>query len=211
MVKIENYIITNYDIELESEFYESTSEKDSAIILCHPDPRMGGNFYNNVISGIFEKSINQDISCLRFNFRGVGRSTGNLSNGSGEHSDVKACIDYLIEKLGVDKIFLCGYSFGAAIGCSTINYSDKIIGFAAISLPFDLYNRKYEDLSQTEKPKLFIQGDRDSFIPLSNFEKHYASYQDPKSFKVIDGADHLYWSYEGLIANEVINFFKSLK
>jgi alpha/beta superfamily hydrolase len=30
---------------------------------------------------------------MRFNFRGVGNSTGNHTSGKGELSDVQACID----------------------------------------------------------------------------------------------------------------------
>ena len=52
--------------------------------------------YNNVVTAVFNIFMSNNISCLRFNFRAVGRSTGNHSSGRGELSDVKACIDYLI-------------------------------------------------------------------------------------------------------------------
>ena len=211
MVKTQNIMIPNVQIKLEAEVYESISKKEIFILLCHPDPRMGGNFHNNVISGIFKNLISKDISCLRFNFRGVGKSTGSFSNGEGELSDVKACIDFIIENKVARKIFLVGYSFGALTGCAAINYNEKIIGYVAISLPFKHYDRKYEILSQTDKLKLFVQGDDDSFVPLSNFNKYYATYQEPKNSVIIKGADHFYWGFEEIISNEIIKFLIRLK
>ena len=211
MVKTHNIIIHNDQIELEAEIYESFSIKDIFVLLCHPDPRMGGNFHNNIISGIFKSLISNDISCLRFNFRGVGKSTGSFSNGEGELRDVKSCIDFVIETKEGRKIFLVGYSFGALIGCAAINYNDNIIGFAAISLPFEHYAQKIENLTRSDKPKLFVQGDNDNFVPLSNFYKYYTSYQEPKNSLIIKGADHFYWGFEEKIASEIIKFILSLK
>ena len=167
--------------------------------------------YNNVVSAVFNIFMNNDISCLRFNFRAVGRSTGNHSSGRGELSDVKACIDFLINIKKVERVFICGYSYGAAIGCSAVNYSEKVIGYASISFPWDFIGPKYKKLSQTDKPKLFIQGDRDDVADFNNFQKHYDFYSDPKEYKIISGADHFYGGYESQAAEEVFRFYKSIK
>ena len=211
MVDINRFFITNEDIKLEAEYFQSHSDARSAIILCHPHPRFGGNMHNNVISSLFQAFISNKFSTLRFNFRAVGRSTGQHSNGRGELSDVKACIDYLLNDKGIEKIFISGYSFGAGIGCSAINYSPKIMGYAAISLPWDLLGIKYKKLTQTNKPKLFIQGDRDEVASFSKFREHYDFYQEPKTYEIIEGADHFYWGYDKRVANIVLRFFKSLK
>ena len=54
--------------------------------------------YNNVVSGVFNKFTQNGISCLRFNFRGVGRSSGNHTTGTGELIDTKTCIDFLLNE-----------------------------------------------------------------------------------------------------------------
>ena len=150
------------------------------------------------------------ISCLRFNFRAVGKSTGNHTSGRGELSDVKACIDFLIEQKSISNILICGYSYGAAIGCSAINYSDKIFAYIAISLPWDFIGSKYKKLTQSDKPKLFLQGDRDDVAHYNKFEEHYLFYDEPKNYKIINGADHFYRSYESQLAKKVFKFYKSL-
>ncbi len=166
--------------------------------------------YNNVISAVFNIFKRNDISCLRFNFRAVGRSTGSHSSGRGEISDVKACIDFLINTKQVEKILICGYSYGAAIGCSTVNHSKKIIGYTSISFPWDFMGTKYKKLSQSTKPKLFIQGDRDDVANYSNFQSHYDFYNDPKDFKILERCDHFYWGYDTQAADEVFKFYQSI-
>jgi len=159
------------------------------------------------VSGVYNKLTKSTVPCLRFNFRGVGRSTGKHSGGIGELSDVKACIDFLIKDRTYERLIICGYSYGAAIGCSVINYSDKIIGYIAISFPFDFIGSKYRDLSQSNKPKLFIQGNQDTIAFYEKFEENYSFYHDPKRKKIIQGADHFYWNYEDQVADEVLKFY----
>jgi alpha/beta superfamily hydrolase len=166
--------------------------------------------YNNVVSGVFNKFVKNDISCMRFNFRGVGHSTGNHTNGKGELSDVKACIDHLTQILQFDRLFICGYSYGAAIGCSAVNYSEKIIGYCAISFPWDYMGIEYKEFSQSTSPKLFIQGNKDTVAPYEHFMKHYNFYSEPKKFRIIEGADHFFQGFEETISKEVMNFYKSI-
>jgi len=205
MVATEKLFISNSEIKLEAEFFQSKSGKLKPIVLiCHPHPQFGGNMYNNVVSGVFNKLIENDLSCLRFNFRGVGGSTGSHSDGTGELSDVHACVDYLIKE-SFERIIICGYSYGAAIGCSAVNYLEKIIGFISISFPWGFMGI-YKKKSQTSKPKLFIQGNRDDIAQFDQFQENYEFYLDPKKRKIIDRADHFYQNYEEQVAEEVLNF-----
>ena len=56
------------------------------------------------------------MAVLRFNFRGVGKSTGAYDFGHGEQDDVRAAIDYLHHHYPPSDIVLAGYSFGAWVG-----------------------------------------------------------------------------------------------
>lgn len=211
MVEKEILFIKNNELKLEAEYYQSKSNKKIPVVLiCHPHPQYGGNMYNNVVSGVFNKLVSNDISCLRFNFRGVGKSNGTHSDGTGELADVKACIDFLINEKNHERLIICGYSYGAAIGCSAINYSDKVISYISLSFPWDFLDSKYKKLSQTDKPKLFIQGNHDSIARYESFEENFDYYKKPKIRKIIDGADHFYRGFEEQIANEILKFYNSL-
>ena len=200
-----NLFIHHNELKLEAQFFKSELNNEFAVILCHPHPQYGGNMQNNVVSSVFSRLTKEDITCLRFNFRGVGRSTGTHSGGIGEIEDVKACEDYLIKE-NFNKLLICGYSYGAAIGCSTVNYRDKIVGFIAISFPWDFMGEEFKKLSQTEKPKFFIQGNKDSIAKYEKFHEHYENYQDPKEFFIIEGANHFYRGYEDQVAAKVYGY-----
>ncbi|MGV9205561.1 MAG: alpha/beta hydrolase, partial [Promethearchaeia archaeon] len=162
MVAAQSLYINANGLKLEAEMFESNANKENAVIICHPHPQYGGSMYNNVVSGVFSHLKKEKISCLRFNFRGVGRSTGSHSGRVGELDDVKACVDFLLKEKNISNIVICGYSYGAAIGCSAVNYSEKIVGFIAISFPWDFMGQNFKKISQTQKPKFFIQGNQDS-------------------------------------------------
>ena len=207
MVATEKIFISNDENTLEAEIFQSNLGKNKPITLIfHPHPQYGGNMYNNVVSGVFNKLIENNYSCLRFNFRGIGNSTGSHSNGTGELSDVQACIAFLIKE-GYERILLCGYSYGAAIGCSAVNYSDKIIGFVSIAFPWGFMGI-YKQKTHTSKPKLFIQGKRDQVAHFDQFQANYNSYSDPKKSLILD-TDHFYWGYEDKVAEEVLKFLNN--
>lgn len=171
---------------------------------------MGGTMWNNVVTGILNTFIQNDITCLRFNFRGSGRSTGDHGDGDEERTDVKACINFLLNEKKIEKLLICGYSYGAAVGCSTVNSSEKIIGYVSISFPWAFMGSFFKEKAQSDKPKLFIQGDRDNVAHYSRFKKHYEFFNEPKQFEIITGADHFWQGYEGKLAELTLEFYKSL-
>ena len=211
MPDVQQLLILSNTIKLEVEYFLPEIDTNrTCLLICHPHPQFGGDMYNNVVSSIFNNVINHNLGTFRFNFRGVGKSTGSHSNGQGELSDVKGCIDFLTNNLKINSILICGYSYGAAIGCSAVNYSKNVIGFIAISFPWDFMGLEYKLNTQTNKPKLFIQGNKDELAHYDRFLKHYEDYDIPKKFEIINGADHFYWGYEEQVANLVYRFYSSL-
>ena len=59
-----------------------------------------------------------------------------------------------------------------------------------IAPPLSRYD--FERVRTSEKPKFFIQGERDELCPLKEMQEFYARAHDPKELVVIDGADHLF-------------------
>ena len=89
-----------------------------ASILClHPLPTHGGMMDSHIL----KKAANRlpemaGLEIIRFNSRGTsseaGTSEGAFDGGEGEKFDVQAAIDFCFDELGVERLWLMGWSFG---------------------------------------------------------------------------------------------------
>jgi alpha/beta superfamily hydrolase len=103
-----------------------TSAETSAIaVLCHPHPLYGGNMQDAVLDVLADVLVEQEITCLRFNFRGVGTSDGEYHGDGGEVDDLRAVIDWVHAELKPRHLVL-GREWSVrskpaspAIGCSS--------------------------------------------------------------------------------------------
>jgi alpha/beta superfamily hydrolase len=109
----EKILIKNNALVIEALLHRASGERGA--VICHPHSLMGGSMYNNVVEALQEAFASEGISTLRFNFRGVGSSTGSYSEGVGEKEDIWAAGNYL-KTSGLREIFFAGYSFGAWVG-----------------------------------------------------------------------------------------------
>jgi alpha/beta superfamily hydrolase len=177
------------------------------VVVCHPHPLYGGSMDNNVVDSLCDTLAQASFTSLKFNFRGVGGSEGEFSNGIGEQEDVDAAISFVATVKGVDtaRIGLAGYSAGAAFALPVGIKDGRIKAIAAISPPPSMFD--FDFLKGCTKPKLFISGDRDNFTPTNQFLKFCRALPEPKEYATIEGADHFWWDYEFVLAAKVTAFF----
>ena len=83
-------------------------------VITHPHPLFGGDMTNNVVLTAVRALTARSLSALRFNFRGVGRSTGVYGGGIEETGDVAAALTFLKSRVP-GPYYVVGYSFGAAV------------------------------------------------------------------------------------------------
>ena len=96
------------NLSLEARF--SSGDKAVGAIITHPHPLYGGSMDNNVVWTAIRAFGEQGWSTLRFNFRGVGASTGSYGEGLAEVEDVSAAADFLKSRVS-GPCWLVGYSF----------------------------------------------------------------------------------------------------
>lgn len=127
------------DVVLDGEIWRSGSASAAprpGIVLVHPHPKLGGDRRNNVVVSVAATLAGSGCIALSFNTRGVGSSSGRSSwGGDPEKRDVAACVRFLAKTDGVGPIYVCGYSFGAAIGAAVASEMTQVEGFVAISYP----------------------------------------------------------------------------
>ena len=210
-MKEEKVFIQSNGIKLEGllSIHEALPVK-GGVILCHPHPQYGGAMQNSVITTAVEAASQEGFSTLRFNFRGVGESTGSYGEGIGERGDVEAVVEYLSLKLqdSHPPLILLGYSFGAWAGLPIGVRDGRIQGMVAIAPPLEMYDFGF--LEGCKKRKLFIAGSRDLFCPSALLEEWYQRLEEPKSLTIVSGADHFFSFHTHLLIEPLREFFKTI-
>ena len=117
--------------------YHPQKNKDAPIaIILHPHPLYGGTMNNKVVYNLHYAFHRIGFTCLRFNFRGVGRSQGEYDQGIGELSDAAAALDYLQSlNPNAKHCWVAGFSFGAWIGMQLLMRRPEIAGFISVAPP----------------------------------------------------------------------------
>jgi alpha/beta superfamily hydrolase len=87
-------------------------------VLCHPHPQFQGTMLNKVVHTLARAMNDLAIPAIRFNFRGVGASSGEFGGGVGETQDALAVSRWALEKYPSAKLWLCGFSFGGMIAAN---------------------------------------------------------------------------------------------
>jgi uncharacterized protein len=148
--------------------------------------------HNNVVEAAQEAFAAENFSTLRFNFRGVGQSTGAYDEGKGEKEDILAVCEYL-KKLGLKELFFAGYSFGAWVGSKILEGSNNPFTFnICVSPPIDYFNFEWHKLKN--KINVFVCGDCDQFCTLNVLLATAKKINAP--VEIITGADHFYMGKE---------------
>jgi uncharacterized protein len=195
MMKAEKVYIKNNELTIEGLLNKSSDEQ--GVIICHPHSLMGGSMYNNVVEAIQEAYAAQKYSTLRFNFRGVGASTGIYDEGRGEQEDIIAACNYL-QSIGISKISFAGYSFGSWVGSKIIErachpFADVIF----VSPPINYFDFNFTKLNN--KINLIICGDNDQFCDISVLSEQLKILNS--SLKIVPDTDHFYMGREKILIN----------
>ncbi len=175
-------------------------------VLCHPHPLYGGEMHNNVVSALAYAFQKENITTLRFNFRGAGRSEGVHGEGVAEREDVKAAVTALLNRQPVSTVVVAGYSFGAMVGLHAGAEDDRVHRLIGVAFPLRFRDPAF--LASVTKPFLLVSGDRDPYSPISDLTELIAKIAAPKQLETIRGADHFFLARESEVAQTAVSFLQ---
>jgi alpha/beta superfamily hydrolase len=145
---------------------------------------------NPVVIRLAEVAETLGIATLRFNFRGVGASTGQHGGGEAEVDDVMAARAAMAERLPGDAaIGLAGYSFGAAVAARVAAAASDLPALALVAPPLGMYALDF--LVRSPDPTLLVAGTKDQYCPedaLRQLGDRVAAEVD-----IIEGAEHFFF------------------
>ena len=118
--------------------------------------------HNKVVFRIAAGLVDADLTTVRFNFRGVGASTGEHNEVEGGVEDVRAVLDYMEQNYVGEDLTLAGFSFGSRTSMEAGWNDPHVSRLISVGTPVEKY-QDYDFLVGVDKPILFIHGDHDEF------------------------------------------------
>jgi len=159
-----------------------------AALLCHPHPLYQGSMHSPVVFRAARALHRLDFATLRFNYRGVGRSSGSFDSGRGEMDDVRTALEMLTARVPEVPITLLGYSFGSHVGFEAAAGDPRVRQLVGIGMPVTLWS--FDFLKRIDKPLIVVQGSEDSLGPLPPLRRLLAEIGPRARLAVLPGADH---------------------
>ncbi|MGB8435793.1 MAG: alpha/beta fold hydrolase [Burkholderiales bacterium] len=151
------------------------------------------------------------FSVLAIDYRGFGRSDGELPSETEVYADAQAAWEYLRKRApDPQRRFLYGHSLGGAVAIDLASRNADVAGlivessFTSMSdmaarskygfLPVDLVLTQHFDslakISMVSAPVLFIHGTGDRYVPPEMSERLYQEAREPKRLLLVEDAGH---------------------
>lgn len=167
----------------------STGPRGVAIIT-HPHPLFGGTMDNKVVQTLARACVQAGWTAVRFNFRGVGSSSGVYDEGRAEADDLRQ----VIEQTSTEGTPLClaGFSFGTFVASQVIawaaqrNALEKIIFVGTAASRFSVAAIAPALHGRT----LVVHGEQDDTVPLASVMDWARPQQLPVT--VVPGGGHFF-------------------
>lgn len=178
-------------------------------VVAHPHPLYGGSMYNNVVDAACRALKQAGYSSLRFNFRGVGGSTGSHGQGIKEQDDIISAAAFLKES-GAERLLTIGYSFGAwTAAFAWAGLKDKGSAPLMLIAPPAAF-MEFDGLSPDTEIGLMICGEHDEIGPPRLGKELGRKLNNPVEPVVIPGADHFYSGRENKLIACLVEYISGL-
>ena len=162
-------IINGPEGRLECRYQSGQGPNPPIALMLHPHPQHGGTMNNKIVYTLYQIFAKRGFACLRFNFRGVGRSQGSFARGEGELSDAAAALDWLqAYNEDASQCWIAGFSFGAWIGMQLLMRRPEITSFISVAPPANMYDFSF--LAPCPSSGLILSGEKDEIVPPESVE-----------------------------------------
>lgn len=176
---------------LEAIYRPRRDDATAIALLLHPHPQYGGNMHNKVVFRSAKALEEAGFETLRFNFRGVGASTGRYDDGRGEVDDAVAALEFLrAAQPAARRCILLGFSFGAGIAFALDARREDVDAVIAIGTP--AYALTQPGAAETARHTTFVHGGDDAVAPLAAVRSKLTEWELIDHLVVIPGADHFF-------------------
>ncbi len=176
-------------IEAHATVPEPADARPAVALICHPHPLHGGTMHNKVVT-ILERSLRElGAKTLKFNFRGVGQSTGVFDDGRGETLDCMACAQWLRQVAPEHDLWLAGFSFGSYVALRAARELRPDL-LLSIAPPVDRYD--FSLLARPACPWIIVQGQDDEVVPSERVDAWAATLDPAPQYLSMPDTSHFF-------------------
>ena len=174
-------------------------------VICHPHPLYGGTLDNKVVYTLARACVALGVPAIRFNFRGVGASSGHYDEGRGETADLLAVIAYGRERWPGAALWLAGFSFGGAIALRAAAQAapERLVAVAP-----GITRVAMEGVGSPSCPWLLVQGDADDVIEPAAVLGWANRQASPPAVRLLTGAGHFFHGRLHELREAVLDFLR---
>ncbi|HVS77903.1 MAG TPA: alpha/beta fold hydrolase [Steroidobacteraceae bacterium] len=178
-------------------------------VVCHPHPLYGGTLDNKVVY-IVARAFNElGVPTIRFNFRGVGGSSGEHADGYGETADAMAVIAYGRERWPGAALWLGGFSFGGAVA---VRAAMRAGAERLVTVAPGITRVAMEGIGSVGCPWLIVQGDADDVIEPAAVLAWARQQAPPRpAVRLLHGAGHFFHGRLNELRTVIVDFLSSQK
>lgn len=159
------------------------------VIICHPHPLYGGTMENKVVTTAGRAFHDLGVWHLRFNFRGIGKSSGQYDEARGEIEDLLAVTAWVKQNFPDYKIWLAGFSFGSYIAMK-VALKETVAQLITIAPAINLFN--FDEVEHLSCPWLLIVAEQDELIPISQVKEWLSHVKKPVQTIIFPKASHFF-------------------
>lgn len=158
-------------------------------IVCHPHPLQEGTMNNKVVTTVVKAYNSLNIPCVRFNFRGVGKSAGSYGNVFGEVEDSVAVAQWIQQQYPQVQFCISGFSFGSYVAAAL---ATQVPTKNLITIAPPVERMPYTELAPITCPWLVIQGETDDVVTPAAVYAWYDQLVANKTLKKFPDTGHFF-------------------
>ena len=147
---------------------------------------------NNVVYRVAKALHDHHSAVLRFNFRGVGRSTGEYGGGAAEVEDARAALDFMAARHPEHPLWQAGFSFGARVGLQAGLAHPRVTRLFGVGLAVRMFDLSFLEGPRRGLPLAVVQAADDEYGDRAEIEAFVARLAPPTRLWIVDGATHLF-------------------
>ena len=182
-------------------------------VIAHPHPLFGGTMDNKVVQTLARAFVQAGWTALRFNFRGVGASSGTHDEGRGELQDLLAVVQQLAppaqDGLPAQPLALAGFSFGAFVTSHALAalWPERRIAHVVLVGTATTRFAVAPVPPEAQLRTLVLHGESDDVVPLASV----FDWARPQALPVtvIPGVGHFFHGQLPLLKNLVLRHLRS--